>query len=156
MTGRRGLSGLIGRLIVVTLPLYFSWEMLQAPAFTGMPTGWLAATATCGQAALGDAVIVLALFALGAGLFRDARWFVPVRAVRYAVVVLAALVVHVVVERVMLDLGRWGYAPRHPVIPLLGVGALVILQPLVLVPLVFGALATWERRRECGDTRHDR
>jgi len=35
----------IGRLIVVTLPLYFAWEMLQAPAFTGMPEGWLAATA---------------------------------------------------------------------------------------------------------------
>lgn len=144
------MSGVIGRLIVVTLPLYFAWEMLQAPAFTGMPEGWLAATAMCAQATLGDTVIVLALFALGAGLFRDARWFVPVRAGRYGVVVLAALVIHVVVERVMLGLGRWGYAAGHPVLPLLQVGVLVVLQPLVLVPLAFGALAAWEVRRAAG------
>ena len=72
------MNDLIGRLIIVTLPLYFTWEMLQAPAFTGMPAGWLSATAVCAQATLGDAVIVLALFALGACLYRDARWFVPV------------------------------------------------------------------------------
>ena len=153
MIGGAGVTGVIGRLIVVTLPLYFTWEMLQAPAFTGMPEGRLAATATCAQATLGDAVIVLALFALGAGLFRDARWFVPVRAGRYGVVILAALVIHVVVERVMLGLGRWAYTAGHPVIPLLNVGVLVVLQPLVLVPLVFGILAAWERRREGGRAR---
>lgn len=31
------------RLLVVSLPLYFAWEMLQAPAFTGVPTSWLPA-----------------------------------------------------------------------------------------------------------------
>ena len=139
---------MIGRLIIVTLPRYFTWEMLQAPAFTGMPAGWLAATAVCAQATLGDAVIVLTLFALGSCLYRDARWFVSVRGGRYGVVVLAALVIHVVVERVMLGLGRWGYAAGHPVIAFLNVGVLVVLQPLILVPLVFGALAAWERRRK--------
>ena len=138
------MAGPIGRLIVVTLPLYFTWEMLQAPAFTGMPEGWLAATVVCARATLGDVVIVLALFALGAGLFRSARWFVPASIGRYGVVVLAAVVIHVVIERVMLGLGRWGYAAGHPVIPLLKVGVLVVIQPLVLVPLVFGALARWE------------
>ena len=70
----------------------------------------------------------------------------PVRVGRYAVVLLAALAIHVMVERVMLSLGRWGYAPGHPVIPRVKVGVLVVLQPLVLVPLVFGALGGWERR----------
>jgi hypothetical protein len=41
----------------------------------------------------------------------------------------------------MLGLGRWGYAAGHPVVPLLNVGVLVVLQPLILVPIVFGALA---------------
>lgn len=48
----------------------------------------------------------------------------------------------------MLGLGRWGYAAGHPVIPFLNIGVLVVLQPLILVPLVFGALAAWERRRK--------
>jgi len=153
VTGCGGGTGIIGRLIVATLPLYFTWEMLQGSAFTGMPKSWLAATAMCAQATLGDAAIVLALFALSAGLFRDVRWFAPVRAGRYGVVVLAALVIHVGVERVMLGLGRWGYAAGHPVIPMLKVGVLVIFQPMVLVPLVFGVLAAWEGRRECARAR---
>ena len=37
----------IGRLLVIALPLYFTWEMLQAPAFTGMPDEWKRATAWC-------------------------------------------------------------------------------------------------------------
>jgi hypothetical protein len=45
--GRRRLV-LVLRLLALTLPAYFAWEMLQAPAFTGMPKGWLQATAVCG------------------------------------------------------------------------------------------------------------
>lgn len=86
------------RLLVVALPLYFVWEMLQAPGFTGMPEGWLAATAVCALATLGDGVIVLALFALGAIAFRTARWFAPARIGRYALVALAAVGVQVLVE----------------------------------------------------------
>ena len=61
------------RLLIIALPAYFVWEMLQAPAFTGMPQGWWAATAVCALAAAGDGVIVLAVFAIGAGLYRDWR-----------------------------------------------------------------------------------
>ncbi|MGH7373118.1 MAG: hypothetical protein ACREJY_02715, partial [Candidatus Rokuibacteriota bacterium] len=65
----------VARLLVITLPLYFLWEMLQAPAFTGMPPGWLEATVVCGVATLGDGVIVLGLFGFGWLMFRDFRWF---------------------------------------------------------------------------------
>ena len=143
------------RLFLIALPPYFAWEMLQAPAFTGMPPGWWAATAVCARATLGDGVIVLVVFAIGALLFRDWRWFAPPSAGRYAAVVLAGVVVQVLIEWLMVHgLGRWGYKPWHPVVPVLDVGLLVVLQPIPLLPLVFWALAHSERpdrdaAREC-------
>jgi len=133
--------------VAVALLPYFAWELLQAPAFTGMPSRRLAATLACAMATGGDMVIPILLYALRVRLFGAPRWFAPPRVARYAVILLAAVVVHVGVERLMVGLGRWGYAPGHPVISLLGVGVLVVLQPLALVPLVFWALARWEGRR---------
>lgn len=123
--------------------------MLQAPAFTGMPDRWLAATAECAQAAVGDSVIVLGLFATGALAFRDVRWFRPARAGRYAALIGAGMAVQVVMEWIMVyGAGRWGYGADHPVLPLLGVGLLPVLQAVVLFPLVFWLTAIWEARAE--------
>jgi len=130
------------RLFLLALPPYFAWEMLQVPAFTGMPADWRAATMVCAQATVGDGVIVLALFGVGVLVFRDRRWFTPPRLGRYAAVVAVAMVVQVMVEWIMVyRLGRWGYAPWQPLLPLLGVGVLPVVQPVVLLPPVFWALA---------------
>ena len=137
------------RLLVLALPAYFAWEMFQAPAFTGMPARWWAATAMCARATAGDGVIVLAVFALGALVLRDWRWFTPPSLPRYTAVVLLGVIVHVGVEWVMVHrFGRWGYQPWHPVVPVLGVGVLPILQPVVLLPLVFWGLARMESHAE--------
>lgn len=141
-------AGTIARFLVIALPIYFIWEMLQAPAFTGMPEGWAAATGVCAVATLGDGVIVLGVFGLGALAFGDTRWFVRPRIGRYTAMVLVAIGVQVMVEWVMVyRLQRWNYGPRQPIVPLLGVGILPILQPVVLLPLSLGALARWERWR---------
>ena len=144
--GRRRLI-LMLRLLALTLPAYFAWEMLQAPAFTGMPKDWLEATAVCGVATLGDGVIVLGLFGLGWLVFRDFTWFVPPRVGRFAAIVLAGVGVQVIVEWIMVyGLGRWGYAEGHPMLSVLGVGLLPILQAIVLLPVIFWGLARWEGR----------
>lgn len=141
-------AGTVVRLLVIALPLYFVWEMLQAPAFTGMPEGWAAATRVCAEATLGDGVIVLGLFGLGALVFRDTRWFIPPRIGRYAAMVVVGIVVQVMLEWVMVyRLQRWNYGPRQPIVPLLGIGIFPILQPVVLLPLSLGALVGWERGR---------
>ena len=72
---------LLRRLFLITLPIYFAWEMLQMPAFRGVPDSWLAAIGVCALATIGDAVVVLALFALAVLAFRDPRWFAPPRIV---------------------------------------------------------------------------
>jgi hypothetical protein len=131
------------RLLVIATPLYFAWEMLQAPAFTGMPDDWIAATLVCAMATVGDAVIVVVLFGLGALLFRDRGWFHPPRLGRYLPVVVAGVTVQIAVEMVMVyRLGRWGYSPLHPLIA--GIGVLPIVQPIVLLPLTLWLLSRWD------------
>lgn len=144
---RRPPGRIIVRLLAVTLPLYFAWEMLQAPAFTGMPEDWKTATVLCALAALGDAVIVLVLFVLAALGFRDPRWFSPPRIGRYSVVVLAGVAVQMAVEWLLVHrLHLWGYTADQPLV--LGIGVLVVLQPILLLPLTLWGLARWETRSE--------
>jgi len=135
----------LGRLLAVTMPPYFAWEMLQAPFFTGMPSGWVAATAVCTLATLGDGVLVALVAMAGAVLYRDVRWFVPPSPSRYGVVVAIGVVLQIAVEWVMVHgLDRWGYAPSQPVLPVVRVGILPVLQPIILLPLVFWLTALWE------------
>jgi hypothetical protein len=132
----------LGRLLAVTLPLYFAWEMLQAPFFTGMPAHWLAATAICALATLGDGVLVTLVATAGAVLYRDGRWFVPPSV---SVVVAIGVVLQIAVEWVMVHgLDRWGYAPSQPILPVIRIGVLPVLQPIVLLPLVFWLTAHWK------------
>ena len=122
------------------------WEMLQAPAFTGMPGDWKRSTAWCALAALGDGVIVLFLFVLGWVVFRTPRWFVPPRIGRYVATVVLGVATQVVIERIALGLGLWGYAAGHPTI--FGVGIIAIMQVVLLLPFTFWLLARWERAPE--------
>lgn len=138
----------LGRLLAVTLPLYFMWEMAQAPFFTGMPADWVGATLMCAQATIGDVVLVAAIATAGVLLYRDRRWFVPPSLFRYVVVVVAGAALQIAVEWVMVHrLNRWGYVSRQPILPVVDVGILPVLQPIVLLPLSFWLIARWEATR---------
>jgi len=90
-------------------------------------------------------VLLLAVSLAGALMFRDGLWFAPPSALRYSAVVLVGVALQIVVEWVMVHvLDRWGYAPSQPVLPVIGVGILPVVQPIVLLPLVFGMTARWE------------
>lgn len=135
------------RLFAITLPLSFVWEMLQAPAFTGLPRAWFLHAAVCLVAAVGDTILVLALFALGSALFGGGdQWIRPPRAGRYLTLVLVGVVAQGAVEWLAVDrLGLWGYEASHPTVPLTGTGLLPILYAVVVVPLAFWLLARWHR-----------
>ena len=135
------------RLLAIALPLNFAWEMLQMPAFTRPPESLLVATAWCAVATLGDGALVLVVFFIARVLFTDPRWFAPPRLGRYAVAVLIGVVLNVAAEWVLArGAGLWGYAPWHPVVPVVNVGVLAVVQPVVLLPLSLWLLARWERR----------
>lgn len=138
--------GLLARLLAVALPPYFAWEMLQMLFFTGMPVNWVISTLLCGLAALGNGVIILGLYAFGAWAFRSREWFSPPRWRRYAIIVLAAIVVNVAAEWASVGgLRLWGYRSWHPVVA--GVGLVAVLQALVMPPLTFAFLAAWSDHR---------
>lgn len=131
---------LVGRLLAISLPLYFAWEMLQMPAFTGTPPGWLVNTLMCVLATLLDAALVLGLYGVGVGVFRDSLWFRPPRLGRYLLVVLLAIAVNSVWEWVTVGwMGLWGYSAWHPTV--VGVGLAAILQAVVMPPAVLLLLA---------------
>lgn len=130
------------RLSIIALPLSFAWEMLQMPAFTGLPESLLVATAWCAAASLGDVAIILAVFVTSTPVFASRRWFTPPRRGRYAVAVLIGVLLNVAAEWLLArGAGLWGYAPWHPVVPIVNVGALAVVQPVVLLPLSLWLLA---------------
>ena len=105
----------------------------------------MAATAICALATLGDGVLVALVATVGAVLYRNGRWFVPPSPAPYAVVVAIGLVLQIAVEWVMVHgLDRWGHGPSQPVLPFVQVGILPVLQPIVLLPLVFWLTAHWK------------
>lgn len=130
------------RLLMISLPLNFAWEMLQMPAFAGLPANRLAAAGVCALAALGDALIVLAMYGFGAYVFREPDWFTPPSVRRYAIVVTTGLLLHVLVEWIAVRRwALWSYRDIQPILPGLKLGILPILQPLILLPVTFRLLA---------------
>lgn len=137
------------RLLAIALPLYFAWEMLQMPAFTGLPESVLRATAWCALATLGDGVLVVVVFVIAAVLFADRCWFAPPRPGRYVVAVFIGVLLNVAAESLLArGAGLWGYAPWQPVVPVVNVGALAVVQPVILLPLSFSLLARWDPHAE--------
>lgn len=132
------------RFLIVVFPLYFVWELAQMPGYVPHATGWTRIIAGCGVAAVGDTIMVAGLWIFGAFLFSGRRWFTPPRRGRYAVIVLAGIVVNVLVERVAVhDLALWRYRAWHPTVSPLDVGVVPLIQPVILLPAVFMILHRW-------------
>ena len=146
---RAGLKALAGwpefNVLLFALLLNYPWEFIQAPLFEGMAERphWQAVKA-CTQAALGDAVIMLAAYWGVAVLGRGRAW---IAAPGWRDVLLFSSIgvgITVVIEWLALQgawLAGWTYSALMPVIPGLGVGLVPVLQWVVLPPLVVALVA---------------
>jgi len=144
--------GTAARLASVGLPLYFLEELAQMPAYRPESRSLVLSVALCGLAAVGDVVILLALWSAAAAAFRAAAWFSPPRPGRYAAVMAAGIVVNTAVEWVAVRrFGFWVYQPWQPTLPPLDTGLVAVLQPVIVLPVAFWLVHRWEtraRRRE--------
>lgn len=129
---------------LVALSVNFVWEMLQSPLFAPMG-GWLAATARCAAASVGDGVIVVTIAAVGGVLFRRWDWFARPGVIGRLFMATCGIAVAIVIERRALSSGRWMYADAMPLVPALNVGVVPVLQMVVVPPLACGIAAWWLR-----------
>src|SRR6266542_342540 len=132
---------------VPALALNFGWELLQCSLYI-MPPDTGSIWWHCLRASLGDAVLVLLIWALGWLIFRSGFWFKTPGAKGYAVMVVGGLWLGAAMEWISVHvLKRWTYEPEMPIVPLLQGGLLPLIQLAVLSPLVF-RLATLSARRQ--------
>lgn len=135
----------IALIFAVSVLLNYPWELGQAPLYGGMDD-FRGSLWHCFVAALGDGVLVLALFLAGAIAFRRADWYRRPGLHVYGVMIAAGLVIGMLVEWLGLHvLRRWAYGPGMPLVPWLGVGLVPIAQMLLLPPLIFLIVARVSR-----------
>ena len=126
---------------VVGTAVNYPWEVLQAPLYSGMES-WRFVMWHCFRAAIGDGLLVLLIFAAAAATQRSLGWFRTPRAPAIVAVLVAGLALGVLVEWWGLNWARrWTYSDLMPLVPGLGIGAVPILQILVLPPVVFWILS---------------
>jgi hypothetical protein len=137
---RQTLKAIVAVFIVAVVVNYV-WELAQAPLYEGMSDFSLALW-HCFVASLGDGLLVLLIFGAGWTMLRRSDWFVNPKWRGYLVMLASGLVIGIVIEWAAVHVGgRWTYAPRMPVIPILDIGLAPVLQMLTLPPLIFRAVA---------------
>lgn len=123
-------------LFTLAVALNYPWELGQTPFYEGMrfPGAW----SHCFVAALGDGLLVMVIQTTMAVLSRSADWYRAAPWPAYLLVATAGLIVALAVEWWGLHIaGRWRYSPLMPLVPGIGIGAIPLLQMMVLPPAVF-------------------
>ena len=115
--------------------LNWIWEMIQMRAYAGMPARpWNEAAAICTIATLGDVVITLTIYFLGALAARRLFWASANSWNVYVFLAVVGFVSAACIERQALAVHAWGYNQKMPVVPYLQVGLWPLLQLTTLVP----------------------
>lgn len=144
---RRGLG-----IAVVGFVLNLPWEVLQMSLYAAPGTAFIPAVRSHVGPALVDALIILAIYGVGALLFGGPRWTLGMGPRRWGFLLAAGALAAMGIEWRALNLtGAWAYAPAMPRVPGVGVGLLPLLQMLLLpaaslisVPAI---LHRWASRR---------
>jgi hypothetical protein len=119
-------------LFSVAVAINFVWEMVQMPLYENMPWASLRSWLLCFRASLGDGVIVLFIWLLGALLYRRRHWFRRLTPGTVGVLLIAGAAIAVGIEVHALAVGRWSYSQYMPLVPPLGVGLSPFVQLLLL------------------------
>lgn len=130
----------IFRLFIISTAVNYVWEMAQMPLYQDMSFAALSSWLLCFRASLGDGLIIIAIWALGALLYRRVRWFRPLRRGPALLLLVSGALIAVVIELHALAVERWSYSELMPIIPWLEVGLSPFVQ-LLLLPWCMMVLA---------------
>ena len=134
-------------LLILSFPIHFTWEFLQAPLFSNMETAThIEGIRICLQATLGDMVIALVAFWAAALLAGTRHWVGRPNYRAFVLFIGTGLGITVGIEFLSTEiLDRWVYGAAMPRLPLIGTGLAPILQ-WALIP----TLVLWYMRRLAG------
>lgn len=123
--------------VLLSFPMHFTWEFLQAPLFRSMESlSHFEGILICLQATLGDMAMVLVAFWVTCIVTGTRRWHVRPKALAIAVWLVSGLLMTVIIEFLSTGiLDRWTYAAAMPRLPFLGTG-LAPLGQWVVVPMI--------------------
>ncbi len=148
---RASTIGVAAAVFVSAVALNFGWELLQCSLYI-MPADTGSLWWHCLRASLGDAVLILLIWAIGWLILRRPLWFETPGIRGYALMIASGLVIAALVEWVSVHLlRRWTYGPAMPIVPVLRIGVLPLLQLALLSPLVYwlaSLVARWQRPAE--------
>lgn len=133
------------RLFSLAVVVNFAWEMAQMSLYASIGS-WIQNSAQCLRASLGDGAIVLAIYAVGAVVFRRFDWFRRPGVPGYVVMLTMGGILAAAFELAALRSGRWAYTFRMPRFPMMAdLGLLPMLQMMILPPIIFKIASALER-----------
>ena len=120
------------RLFIISTAVNYVWEMAQMPLYQDMPFAALSSWLLCFRASLGDGLIIVMIWALGAGLYKQVRWFRPLRLGPALLLLASGALIAVAIELHALANQRWAYSDLMPIVPWLEIGLSPFVQLLLL------------------------
>ncbi len=131
-------------LLILSFPMHFTWEFLQAPLFRTMQDAThIEGIRICLQATLGDMVIALTAFWLASCVAGTRRWSTWPDRRTLTTWLSTGLGVTILLEYYSTEIaGRWAYGASMPRLPGIGTGIAPLVQWIVVPVLVL-----WYLRR---------
>ena len=131
-------------LLILSFPMHFTWEFLQAPLFRNMQNAThLDGIRICLQATVGDMVIALIAFWVASVLAGTRRWAAQPDRRSIAAWLSTGIAVTLAIEFYSTEVtARWLYGASMPRLPLIGTGIAPVAQWIVIPMMVL-----WYMRR---------
>ncbi len=140
------LLSLLGTLFGTAAILNYPWELSHLLLSGWYDTTWTAVIFASFRAALGDGLLILALYGMGCALFKNKEWILESGLLGYAFLAFSGMAVAVGIEWQTMVWSRWAPNTLMPLVPVVGVGLFPVLQLMVLPPLVAYATRLWLKR----------
>ena len=122
----------IFRLFIISTAVNYVWEMAQMPLYQDMSFAALSSWLLCFRASLGDGLIIVTIWALGAGLYKRVSWYRPLHLGPALLLLASGALIAVAIELHALAAQRWAYSELMPIVPWLEIGLSPFVQLLLL------------------------
>lgn len=144
---RPPLASLLRALFCLSVLINYPWELAQMVFFRWWGAPWSVGMLAGLKAAVGDGLLVLALYAAGCAVFRSRDWILRPGPSAYAFLSVAGGLVAVAMEWHAAAGGPWSYGSLAPMVPVLGVGLMPVVQMMVLPAFVAYLVRLWLVKR---------